>query len=124
MDFEKLTLGEVHQLLKELRALGFVKDEASQAQTAPKTAPFEIGKKYFIRTVTHHDLGRCVAIYDDFIVLEDASWVADDGRFGNALETGVLCEVEPFPNGRVPVGRGAIIDAPEWPHDLPRKAKP
>jgi hypothetical protein len=43
--------------------------------------------------------------------LEDAAWIADTGRFADALKSGKFNEVEPFPDGQVIVGRGAIIDA-------------
>jgi hypothetical protein len=46
------------------------------------------------------------------LVLENASWIADDGRLTNALEKCEFNEVEMFPTGsRVIIGRGSIIDA-------------
>lgn len=74
---------------------------------------FVPGKKYFIRTVTHHQTGECVAINEQEVVLKDAAWIADDGRFTQALESCVFNEVEMFPKGLVLVGRGSIIDACE-----------
>lgn len=47
-----------------------------------------IGKKIFLRTVTYHLLGKCVRRIENFIQLEEASWVADSGRFGTFLKTG------------------------------------
>ena len=85
---------------------------------------FEVNKKYFIRTVTHYLTGRLLEVGDKELVLVDAAWIADTGRFATALSTGELNEVEPFPDGaKVLVGRAAIIDATEWVHDLPRKQK-
>lgn len=81
-----------------------------------------IGKSVFIRTVTMYHTGRIVGIDDKFIVLEDAAWVADTGRFSDALKTGELCEVEPV-DGRVLVSLGAVVDIFEWNHKLPRKQK-
>ena len=86
------------------------------------TTAYEIGKAYLIRTVTMADLGRLVAITDTDFVLEDASWIADTGRFSEALRSGTLSEVEPFPD-RVIISRAAIVDGAEWPHPLPRTAK-
>ena len=83
---------------------------------------YQIGKCYLIRTVTMTELGRLVRITDSDLVLEDASWVADTGRFAAALKDGTLSEVEPFPN-EVIVSRGAIVDGAEWPHALPREVK-
>ena len=72
---------------------------------------WQIGKIYLIRTVTMIDTGRLVAVSDHELVLEDAAWIADTGRFANALRDGKFNEVEPFPDGRVIVGRGSIVDA-------------
>lgn len=73
--------------------------------------PWEIGKIYLIRTVTMIDTGRLVAVTPQELVLEDAAWVADTGRFAQAVEKAEFGEVEPFPSGQVIVGRGSIIDA-------------
>jgi hypothetical protein len=73
--------------------------------------PYEIGKIYLIRTVTMIDTGRVVAVTQQEIVLEDAAWIANTGRFAQAVEKAEFNEVEPFPNGRVIINRGAVVDA-------------
>lgn len=83
---------------------------------------WRIGGKYLIRTVTMIDTGRLVEVDDHELVLEDAAWIADTGRFTQAIAEGTFSEVEPFPNGRVIIGRGSIVDAVEIP-TLPRKQK-
>lgn len=89
------------------------------AQVAPKCAasahPYEIGKTYLIRTVSMIDTGRVVEVTDREIVLEDAAWIADTGRFADALKTASFNEVEPFPDGRVIIGRASVIDAVQIP---------
>ena len=86
--------------------------------------PYDVGKNYFIRTVTHHLTGRLIRVTSKELVLEQASWIADDGRFHDALKTGSLNEVEPFPQDlSVVVGRGSIIDAVIWKHPLPLEQK-
>lgn len=72
---------------------------------------WEIGKVYLIRTVTMIDTGRLVGVTEHELVLEDAAWIADTGRFAQAVEKAEFGEVEPFPSGRVIVGRGSVIDA-------------
>ena len=72
---------------------------------------WKIGSPYLIRTVTMIDTGRLVAVTDKELVLEDAAWIADTGRFAEAVAKAEFGEVEPFPEGRVIIGRGAIIDA-------------
>jgi hypothetical protein len=83
---------------------------------------FEIGKGYLIRTVTMIDTGRVVAVNEHEIVLEDAAWIADTGRFSDALKSAKFNEVEPFPDGVVIIGRGSVIDAVRF-EKLPREQK-
>ncbi len=78
------------------------------------------GKNVFVRTVTHHYTGRLAAVEDGFLQLDEAAWIADDGRFADALAEGKLAEVEPYP-GTCYVALGAIVDVSEWLHDLPRE---
>ena len=88
----------------------------------PKTHSFVIGEKYIIRTVTYHLVGRLKAVTDSDIVLEDACWVADSGRWNEALKTGDLSELEPFVDDTI-VNRDAFVDATKWNHDLPKEVK-
>lgn len=83
---------------------------------------FEVGKAYLIRTVTLYYTGRIERITDSDLFLADAAWIADTGRFSEALKNGTLNEVEPFRCGVI-VPRGGIIDATRWEHALPRDVK-
>lgn len=83
--------------------------------------PFEIGEAYLIRTVTYHVLGRVKAIKGDFLVLDEASWIADSGRFSDAIAKGTLNEIEYV--GKAIIGLNAIADAYEWSHKIPRDSK-
>jgi hypothetical protein len=83
----------------------------------------EVGKAYLIRTVTHYYTGRVVECSPIRIVLENSAWVAETGRFSDALKTGKLSEVEPYPN-QVIVSPFAVVDACEWAHELPRRRIP
>jgi hypothetical protein len=87
-------------------------------------APWNIGSNYFIRTVTNHYTGKLIAVYATELVLVDAAWIADDGRFMQAISSGSFSEVEPYPDGiNVAIGRGSIIDACEIQFALPRSQK-
>ena len=86
------------------------------------TSAWEIGKNYLIRTVTMIDTGRLVAVTEHELILEDAAWIADTGRFAEAVEKAEFGEVEPFPAGRVIIGRGAVIDAVQI-RQVPRSLK-
>lgn len=84
--------------------------------------PFEIGQKYFIRTVTYFLTGEVTDIKDKFLVLKDAAWIADTGRFADALKKGEFNEVEPVET-TVFVNTESIVDAYVWTHALPRTQK-
>lgn len=76
--------------------------------------PWNIGRNYFIRTVTHHHTGKLVDVTPLELVLENAAWIADDGRLTEALAKSTFNEVEMFPaDKRVIIGRGSLIDAVE-----------
>ena len=87
-----------------------------------KKSPFEVGKKYFIRTVTMYYTGELKKIYDDYLILKDAAWIADTARFHDFLKDGKTNEVEPFIKDVI-IQTGTIVDVTEWQHDLPREQK-
>ncbi len=89
---------------------------------SPKSNPYKIGENYLVRTVTMIQLGKLESVHDSEIVLSSASWIADTGRFYDALKTGKLNEVEPFTNDVI-IGRGAIVDMTIWTHNLPKDQK-
>jgi hypothetical protein len=115
LDLESLTLGQI----RAIQALAF---GVPAAAASPVTHPYHVGDAVFIRTVTYHYTGKIAAITPGEIVLADAAWIADSGRFHVALATGALSEVEPYPAGVV-ISRGAIVDVSPWAHPLPRVAK-
>lgn len=104
-------------------ALALIGEPIAQVQqaTALPEGLFEIGKCYFIRTVTLYQVGRVVAISGQFVKLEDASWIADTGRFADALKSGNFSEIEPV--GQSYINLGSIIDAFPWEHKLPTSQK-
>lgn len=78
-----------------------------------------VGQSIFVRTVTYHLVGRVTKIVGKLIFLEDASWVADSGRFMNAIKDGTFDEVEPV--GDWFVNMDSIVDGGLWMHELPTK---
>lgn len=96
-------------------------DLTNLPEVSTETAPYTLGTAYIIRTVTHTYTGRLTWLSDKELVLEEAAWIADSGRWANAIKDGALSEVEPM--GTVIVGRGAIVDATVWTHALPTKQK-
>ena len=78
-----------------------------------------IGKKLFIRAIPFHWVGKVKFRVGDFLELEQASWVADSGRFMQAIKDGKLKEVEPV--GQAFVNIKAICDFIPWNHCLPKE---
>jgi len=101
-------------------ALALIGEPVSQVPSTT-TDFLEIGKAYFIRTVTLYQVGRVVAVSGQFVKLEDASWIADTGRFSAALKSGEFNEIEPV--GTSYINLGSIIDVFPFDHKLPQVVK-
>jgi len=78
-----------------------------------------VGEKFYFRTVTYHLTGRVKKVIGSILELENAAWVADSGRFMNAIKEGKLNEVEPV--GRAYVNMDSVTDFFPWKHKLPEK---
>jgi hypothetical protein len=106
MNLDELTLGQI----KQIKTL---------VGNQPDDTAFEVGKAYLIRSVTLYYTGRITRITSKELVLEDAAWIADTGRFYDCLKDNKFNEVEPFISPII-IPRDSIIDATEWKHQLPR----
>jgi hypothetical protein len=103
-------------------------EQVSEVEVAVHS-PVRKGNKVLIRTVTHYHTGIIESFSKDEIVLAQACWIADTGRWSHCLEQGasVFREVEPYPWSEedpskrcyCTVNRGAIVDVQDWLHDLP-----
>jgi len=82
------------------------------AKAASKSHPYEVGKPWFVMTATHYYIGDLVLVTEGELVLENAAWVPETGRF-NEFMSGKIQPNELEPCGDVPViiSRGAIIAA-------------
>lgn len=101
MDFEDLTIKEVKEIQ---RMFG--------RPTLEDTAhPYEIGKNYLIQTVTMFISGTLIYVGPQELKMKSAAWIADTGRFADALKDSQnFTEVEPFEEDVI-IGRGSIVDA-------------
>jgi hypothetical protein len=102
---------ELDEVLKVVQVLS--------KKAKPEKPVWEVGKQYLIRTVTHYLTGKLEAFTKQELLLSDAAWIADTGRYYDALRDGKFNEVEPL-IGNAIIGRGAIVDAVEWRHKLPK----
>lgn len=79
-----------------------------------------------IETVTKYYVGEIVAVCPQEIVIRDACWVANTGRYHEFLATGDggdYTEFEPCQDGLAIVGRGSIIVAQPYKHGSIRIAR-
>jgi len=108
--------------MNKKKLLELLLDEAIEDGDTRSDVPFEIGEKYFIRTVTYFATGKVKRITGNFLELEDAAWIADTGRFNEAIAKGTLNEIESV---EVPmyINISSITDAFLWKHKLPRESK-
>ena len=75
-----------------------------------------IGSCYLFHTHLGIWLGRVREIVGDEVILDQCSWMADQGRMGNCVRTGAYNESEYVGNGVI-VPRQAI--KVPWAHALP-----
>lgn len=114
MNIDELTLGQ----LKQIKSMYCISEKEIGK------CPYKVGQNYFIRTATMILTGKLIDYTEQELVLEQAAWIADTGRFSNALQTGEFSEVEPYPDDiKVFVGRAAVVDACEYNKLLPRGIK-
>lgn len=114
---------ELEKQLNELEVLeAKVKSKKSNLKYEKLEVPFQIGSAYFIRTVTYFATGRVKSIIGQFLVLEEAAWIADTGRFSDAMAKGIMSEVEPVTVDMF-VNINSITDAFPFGFKLPREQK-
>ena len=97
--------------------------EKTDSFSSDYVSPFRIGKAYFIRTATMNWTGRIVSIEGHFATLSDAAWIADCGRYNEAvLSDKNFSEIEPVKQNAI-LNLDSVIDAVEITFDLPRSVK-
>jgi hypothetical protein len=124
MNINDLTVGQA----KELAAMFCKQPINENVKSEPCeelkqiSGVWEVGKNYLIRTVTMIDTGKLLMVTNQELVLEDAAWIPDTGRYADAIKSCKFSEVEPYPAGKVIINRSAIIDAVMI-ENLPRDQK-
>jgi len=109
--------------MKSLKILKLIK-KALKKEEQKNDSHWEIGENYLIRTVTMIDLGKLEKVTDNELVLSNASWIPDTGRFNQMLKEGDFKEVEMFNKKNVMIiNRKSIIDAQKVDFPLPTISK-
>lgn len=73
---------------------------------------FKVGSKVFLWGLNKMTTGTIVALHDDSVILDNASWVADSGRFHEFMQdpASKASEVEMYP-GKIQLNTATLIDA-------------
>jgi len=82
-----------------------------------------IGKNVFIRTVTMFYTGHVEAIDGKFVVLSQAAWIADTGRFADFIAGNPTSAMEVEPMGDTMVNLDAVLDMSPLQMSLPLNQK-
>jgi hypothetical protein len=102
MNISELTIGQAREI-------------AALFSAQPSTVhPYKIGQAYLIETVTKYFTGRLMAAHADELVITEAAWISDTGRYSQAVKSGDFSEVEPI-DGPVIISRGSIVAVIEQP---------
>jgi hypothetical protein len=80
-----------------------------------------VGKTLFLRTVTYHIIGKVEKLIGKIVFLSQAIWVADSGRFMQAIKGGELNEYEEM--GDWFVNLDTVTDFGFWKHNIPKGQK-
>jgi hypothetical protein len=100
-------------------------DTGSSQQSSGGSHSLRLGKKYLIETVTKYFTGVLQRITDRDIVLNNAAWIAETGRYHDALSNYRFpdnAEIEPLrPEAEVVIRTDSIVLCVEWKGDLPVK---
>lgn len=124
-DVSGMPIGEIQKLVNSLHAAQSKLPPIKPAKTGEWL--WRVGATYLIRTVSYHYTGVFVGFNgpnNSEVVLKDAAWIADTGRFMQAVQDGALGEVEPYPSDAlIGVNRTAISDYCEVKWPTPRSQK-
>ena len=102
--------------------------ELSNLFSNKREKEFEVGKNYFLRTVTYSYVGKLIKEGERFLKFINMSWIADTGRFNECMKGKIYestsSEIEPYPlEKEVFIGIDTIVDIVEWSFDLPTKLR-
>lgn len=112
-------MGKLDALLK---VAALLEDDTTTGRTPTPTPFFPFAGAVAIRTVTLYYTGNVKRVENGFVILGEAAWIPDSGRWSTFLAQGTANEVEPFPD-EVAVSLGAIVDVAPWTAALPRDVK-
>jgi len=108
------------ELKKEVETL----EKEKKTATTQSKGFYQIGEPYLIRTVTMIYTGRLIKSSDNELVIIEACWIPDTGRWQSACQNGTFDEVEPYPsNAEVIINREAILDLFKIDFKLPTEQK-
>lgn len=112
---------KLDQIVKLLKELENPEENVSLELKQPEL-PFEIGQAYLIQTVTLYYTAKVSDMVGKFLILDECAWIADTGRFQQAVQKGTFNEVEPIGNSII-LNSDSIIVATPIDFKLPKEQK-
>ena len=76
MNIAEITIGQAREIAALL------------SSTPPVSHPYKLGQAYLVETVTKFFTGRLMAVHAGELVLTEAAWIADTGRYMQAIASG------------------------------------
>lgn len=104
----------------------FIEEEGITVYREDFVEVAEVGDNVVLMTDTFYWIGKIAKIGNSAVILDEAAWIADMGRFANALSSGPrgISEAEPVPgSGRMGVPLAHIRTYIPWPHPTIRQVQ-
>jgi hypothetical protein len=128
-NLDSLTIAEAREAIPQAQEiLNLFKEAPDSATSRGDELPFPVGTPVYCRTVTYHAVGRIAGRRGQWLDLDEASYIGNDGRFSVATESGVQnapnAEIERVGNGgRMVVNLDAVVDVTRHIEELPKKTQ-
>ena len=112
---------EILEILNAIREkLGLVAQSAGGSGGQPNAlADFQPGDNVMVQTVTFFWVGQVQSVVNGYLILDNASWVADTGRFDECLDKGTLAEKCVIKKHSPRISLASVVAVLPWTAKLP-----
>ena len=125
MEVKKIAKKDLNKLsFEDLKKEVEILEKNKKKVTTETKGFYQLGEPYLIRTITMTYTGRIVKASDKELVITEACWIPDTGRWQQACENGTFDEVEPYPkDAEVILNKEALLDLFKINFKLPTEQK-
>jgi hypothetical protein len=109
--------------LDNLLKLNALLEDSNEVEFNVEKYKMKLNEKYLLESVTKYFTGIYLGNDEDFIYLKSVCWIADTGRFADAVKK-EFDEVEPYhPDSICRLNRGALVNVSDLKIALPTEQK-